>query len=181
MALLLEPQSELRGQRRLAGTLQAGEHDHRWWPLGETQHPGFAAQNRDQFVIDDLDHLLSGIEGSGELSAAGTLFNGGNEVLDDGQIHIGFEEGNPDLTSRRVDICLGQPALAAQILEGGRQAVLQGVEHERPYFGCAGLTQPTQLVMVPELIVLPLGWTGLFELQLILQRVELRRASASEQ
>jgi hypothetical protein len=35
--------------------------------------------------------------------------------------------------------------------------------------------------MVPELIVLPLGWTGLFELQLILQRVELRRASASEQ
>ena len=42
---------------------------------------------------------------------------------------IGVEQGDPDLPRRRVDVGLGQPALATKVLERGLQAVLQGVEH----------------------------------------------------
>jgi hypothetical protein len=76
--------------------------------------------------------LLRRIERSGELSAASSRLDGGNEVLDYRQIHVRLKERDPDFPSRRVNIGLGQPAFAAQVLEGGRQAVLQGVEHKRP-------------------------------------------------
>src|SRR6185436_3071973 len=48
---------------------------------------------------------------------------------------------------------------AAQILESRREAVLQGVEHERPYVGCAGLAQPTQPAAALGLLV-PLAASG---------------------
>ena len=132
MTLLLQPQSELGRQRRLARTLQTREHDHGRGPFGEPQQPGFAAEDGNQLLIDDLDHLLGRIQCAGEFGAAGSLFDCGNEVLDHRQIDVGFEQGDPDLTSRCVDVGFGESALAAQVLERRREAVLQGVEHECP-------------------------------------------------
>jgi hypothetical protein len=43
--------------------------------------------------------------------------------------------GNPNLACCRVDIASDSPALAARFLNVCREAVLQGVEHERPYVG----------------------------------------------
>ena len=65
VALVLEPERELAGQRRLAGALQAGEHDHRRRVLGEAQPPGLAAEDLDELLVDDLDDLLRGVERCG--------------------------------------------------------------------------------------------------------------------
>ena len=48
---------------------------------------------------------------------------------DDGQRDVGLEQRDPDLARGGVDVGVGEPALAAQVLEGRGQAVLQGVEH----------------------------------------------------
>ena len=46
LALLLEPERELGGQRRLAGALEAGEHDDGRAGLGVAQPAGLAAEDR---------------------------------------------------------------------------------------------------------------------------------------
>ena len=51
------------------------------------------------------------------------------------QIHVGLEERDADLARGGVDVGVGEPALATQVLERRGEAVLQGVEHERPYVG----------------------------------------------
>ena len=48
VALRSQPVGQLAGQRRLAGTLQAGQHDHRRRLLGELKTTGLAAEDRDQ-------------------------------------------------------------------------------------------------------------------------------------
>ena len=61
VALLLEPQRELAGQRGLTGTLQARQHDHGRRHLGEPQPPGLAAEDLDELLVHDLDDLLRGL------------------------------------------------------------------------------------------------------------------------
>ena len=76
LALLLEPQRELGRQRRLAGALEAGEHDDRRAGLGVAQPAGLAAEDRDELVVDDLDDLLGRVERPADLLAAGALLDG---------------------------------------------------------------------------------------------------------
>jgi hypothetical protein len=42
--------------------LQAGEHHHGRWRLGECQLPGLAPEDADEFFVDDLDDLLRRVE-----------------------------------------------------------------------------------------------------------------------
>src|SRR5205085_12196220 len=53
-SLLLEPQRELGGQRRLAGSLEAGEHDDCRAGLGIAQPPGLAPEDLDELLVADL-------------------------------------------------------------------------------------------------------------------------------
>jgi hypothetical protein len=68
---LLEPEREFAGQCGLAGALQAGEHDHRRRGLGESQSPGLATEDLDEFLVDDLDDLLGRVQRLGDLFALG--------------------------------------------------------------------------------------------------------------
>ena len=70
VALVLQPQGQLAGQRRLAGPLEAGQHDHRRRVLGEPQPPGLAAEDRDELLVDDLDDLLGRVQRPADLGAA---------------------------------------------------------------------------------------------------------------
>ena len=72
--LALEPAGELAGQGRLAGALQAGQHDHGRRVLGELQPPGLAAEDADQLLVDDLDDLLAGFSAP-ETSRPGPLLD----------------------------------------------------------------------------------------------------------
>ena len=53
----------------------------------------------------------------------------GDELADHGQRDVGLEQRDPDLADGRVDVRLGQPALAAQVLEGRGEPVGEGGEH----------------------------------------------------
>ena len=80
LALLLEPQRELGGQRRLAGALEAGEHDDGRAGLGVAQPAGLAAEDRDELLVDDLDDLLGRVQRAADLLAAGPLLDGGRRT-----------------------------------------------------------------------------------------------------
>ncbi len=118
LALVLQPQRELRGERRLSGALEAGQHDHGRRGLGEAQPAGLAAEDRDELLVDDLDDLLGRVQRLADLGAPGALLDRRDEVLDHGQRHVGLEQGEPDLARGGVDVRLGQLALAAEVLEG---------------------------------------------------------------
>ena len=64
-----------------------------------------------------------------QLGPAGPLLDRGHEVLDHRQVDVGLEQRHPDLPGGGVDVGLGEPALAAEVLERRGEAVLQGVEH----------------------------------------------------
>ncbi len=83
----------------------------------------------DELLVDDLDDLLGRVEGLRDLVAEGPLRSRAHERADDGQGHVGLEQGPPDLAHGGIDVGLGETALAAQVLEGGCEAVGQGAEH----------------------------------------------------
>ena len=55
-----------------------------------------------------------------------------DELAHHREVDVSLEQRDPDLPGGRVDVGLGQPALAAEALERRREAVLQGVEHSGP-------------------------------------------------
>ena len=129
LVLVLEPERELGREGRLAGTLEAGEHDHGGPGLGIAQAPGFAAEDRHELLVDDLDDLLRGVERAADLLAAGPLLHRRDELLDHRQGDVGLEQRDADLARGGVDVGLGEPALALEVLEGVGKAVGESGEH----------------------------------------------------
>ena len=129
MPLALEPARELAGQRRLAGALQAGEHDHRRRLLGEPQPAGLAAEDVDQLLVDDLDDLLGGVERARDLRALGPLLDPVDEGAHHRQRDVRLQQRDADLARGGVDVGVGEAALAAQVAQGPAEPVGEGVEH----------------------------------------------------
>jgi hypothetical protein len=57
--LALKPGGELSCRRRLTGTLETGEQNHRWWPRGIGDLEGLATKDRDEFFVNRFDNLLT--------------------------------------------------------------------------------------------------------------------------
>ena len=124
-----KPFGQFSGERRLAGTLQARQHDHRGRGLGERQRPGLAAEDADELLVDDLDDLLGRVQRTGDLCALGALLDAGDEGTYDRKRDIRLQQGQPDLTGGGVDVGVGQPPLATEPREGSGQPVGQGFKH----------------------------------------------------
>ena len=62
VAVLGEPLRELARERRLAGALEAGEHDDRRRLLRELEATLLAAEDRDELLVDDLHDLLGRVQ-----------------------------------------------------------------------------------------------------------------------
>ena len=77
-----------------------------------------APEQVDELVVDDLDHLLAGGEAVEDVAPDGLLADTCHEVLDDLEVHVGFEQGEPDLAHRGLDVGLADPAAAGQVAEG---------------------------------------------------------------
>ncbi len=91
MSLAAQPGGQFSGQCRLTRTLQAGEHHHGRRRLGECQLAGLAAEDADEFFVDDLDDLLRRVQRTGHLHALGAFFDPADEVPHDGQRNVGFQ------------------------------------------------------------------------------------------
>ncbi len=129
VSLRLEPLRELAREGGLTGTLQTGEHDDRRRGLRELQTTGLAAEDPDEFLVDDLDDLLGRVQRAVHLGALGAHLDLLDELAHDGQRDVGLEQGEADLTAGRVDVRVGQPPLAAQVLQDPCQPVGKGFEH----------------------------------------------------
>ena len=129
VALIAQPQRQLAGQRGLTRTLQTGQHHDGRRSLRERQLAGLAAQDADQFVVDDLDDLLGRVEGSGYLRALGALLDAADERPDHRQRDVGLQQGQPDFAGGGVDVGVGQSALAAKALQGTGQPIGQRFKH----------------------------------------------------
>ena len=129
MPLLAEPQRQLAGQRGLARSLEAEQHDHGRRVLGQAYPPRLATQDGDELLVDDLDDLLGRVEGLRDLSPERPLLDRRHEAADHGQGDVGLEQRDADLTAGLVDVGLGQPSLAPQVLERGCEPVGESGEH----------------------------------------------------
>ena len=97
--------------------------------LANCDPAGLAAEDADELVVDDLDDLLGGVEGAADLGTERPLAHRGGELPHHRQRDVGVEQGDPDVADRRVDVGLGQAALAPEALEGDGQAVREAGEH----------------------------------------------------
>ena len=68
--------------------------------------------------MDDFDDHLAGLERFGNFSADGSFLDPVDEILDDGQRNIRFEQGKTHFTHGRVDIIFGQMAGASEAIKG---------------------------------------------------------------
>ena len=126
MAGILQPVAEFAGERRLAGALQAGQHDDRRRVLGEVQRPVHAlAEHIRQLLVDDLDHLLRRVERFGHFGAERTFADARGEGTHHVERHIGVEQRAADFADRTIDISLGKLAFALQMLERIREPICQ--------------------------------------------------------
>ena len=83
-----------------------------------------------QFIVDDLDNLLAGMNALNDLLAERLGFDAFNEIAGDLEIDIGLQQGEAHLAQRIADVGLGNFAEAAQVLEGVLELVAQRIEHK---------------------------------------------------
>ena len=72
---------------------------------------------RDEFVVDDLDDLLAGVDGAQDGLTDGALGDARDEGLDDLEVHVGVEQRLADLLEALLDVRLGDATTTAQLLE----------------------------------------------------------------
>ncbi|CAB4858711.1 unannotated protein [freshwater metagenome] len=129
-ALALEPARKLSRCRGLSRALQARHEDDRGRSAGVRELEDLPAEHGGEFLVDDLDDLLSGVERLGQFDADGLLPDSGHHRANHPHVDVRLEQGRTDLREHLVDIGLGEATLPAQALENAVKAVGQAVEHE---------------------------------------------------
>src|SRR2546430_9320705 len=123
---------ELRRGRRLAGALQADQHDDGGRVGCGRESMTAAAQQLDQLLVHDLDDLLRRSQGSENVLADRLHFHAVDEAADDLEVDVGLQERHPYFPESFLDVVFAQAALAAQTIEDGCESCAQRVEHGKP-------------------------------------------------
>ena len=114
---LFEPCGQLAGGGGFAGALQAGHENDGGRLGGEVEASGVFAEEGDQLVANDLDHLFGGRERGENFSADGFLADVLNKVGDDLEVDVGLKQGDANLAQGFGDVLFSERALAAKVLE----------------------------------------------------------------
>ena len=104
---LHEAHGQLACRRRFPGSVQPDQQDHRRRLIGETERPDCAAEQPHEFLMDKLDHLLARRQMCQQLLSDRRVAHPVGKRLGDLDVHVGFQEGQPDVAERRVDIGVG--------------------------------------------------------------------------
>ena len=89
----------------------------------EGQLAAGAAHQPGQLLVDDLHHLLAGIEALQHLGTQAALLQRPGEGFDDLEVDVGLEQREADLAHRRIDVGLAQLAPRADVGERRLEAV----------------------------------------------------------
>jgi hypothetical protein len=117
------------GGRCFAASLEADQHDAEG-PFGGKTGAAFAQQG-DQFVVDDLDDLLTGRDGSGHFLANAFLPDPIDEFPGHTEMDVGGKQGGPHFLERVGDIFVGQFTDSADVPYGLAEPFGQCLEHKR--------------------------------------------------
>ncbi len=123
MAVLREPARQFAGGGGFAGALQADDQKYAGRLVGEAQLRFVAAEDLDQFLVNDLDDLLRRRERHEHFLAHGFLFDIFDELFDNTEVDVGFEERHADLPQGGLHVFSRKFAFAAQILENPLQLI----------------------------------------------------------
>src|SRR5207244_898912 len=97
--------------------------DHRWRTCRECKLRAAGTHQRGQLLVHGLHDLLPGREALQHLLADRSLSNLRDEVLDDLEVDVRFEQRKPDLAHRTRDRLLVQLSTPAKVAKGALQAV----------------------------------------------------------
>src|ERR1700736_6578876 len=100
--------------------------------LAEIERRGVTAEQDRQFIVENLNDLLTGGNAAEHAFAKRLLFDLGNEFFRDRKINIGLEQREPDLSQRRVDVLFADFSVAAKILEDLLQLIAKLRKHSPP-------------------------------------------------
>jgi hypothetical protein len=115
--ILLQPLRQLSGRGRLSRSLQPDDH-HRVRPARREEQPARrSAEHLDHLVVHDLDDLLPRRKLLIDLLPDRLRSDPLNEILDDLEVHVGFEQRDSDLAHRQIEMLRRQATFAAQILD----------------------------------------------------------------
>ena len=87
------------------------------------------AEELDELFVDDLDDLLRRVEGCEDFLAERLFPDGFDELFDDFEMNVGFEQGDADFAEGDVHILRGEFALAAKVFEDLLQFIAEILEH----------------------------------------------------
>ena len=128
-ALFLDLAGELRAGGRLAGALQAAEHEDRRLAVLEVERVVHGPHQIDELAVHDADELLRRVERLEHLRADGLLGHAVEKLVDDVIGDVGLEQCGADPGEPLPHVRLGQPPAAPERVEGGRQRGGQRFEH----------------------------------------------------
>ena len=117
VAVFRKPAGQLAGGGGFTGALQADDQDDAGRLVGEAQLGFVAAENLDQLIADDLDDLLGGRKRHEHFLAHGLLLDVFDELLDDAEVDVGFEQRDADLAQGGFHVLGRELAFAAQVFE----------------------------------------------------------------
>ena len=129
MAALFEPLGELGGGGGFAGALEAGHEDDGGGLRGGAEFGDVFAEEGDELVVDNFYDLFGGVEGGGDFGAEGFGADVLDELLGDGEVDVGLEEGEADFAHGFGDVFFGEGALAAESLERTLEFVGEVFKH----------------------------------------------------
>ena len=112
----LQPCGQFACGGGFARSLKSGHQDNRR-RRAEPQLGGIAAQDLDQFIVNDLDYLLRRRERRHYFLANRFCLDLVNELLDHFEVDVRLQQRHADFLKRLLDVFLAQLALAAQVLE----------------------------------------------------------------
>ncbi len=115
--VLRKPARQFAGGSGLAGALQSDDQEHAGRLVGKPQLGFVAAEDLDQLFVDDLDDLLGGRECGEHFLAHGLHLDGFDELLDNLEIDVGFEERHANFAQGALHIFGREFAFAAQVFE----------------------------------------------------------------
>ncbi len=115
-ALFGEEFGELACGGRLAGTVEPDHHDAGGFPCEFDAGIG-GAQQFNQFVVDDFDDLLAGLNALDDLDAERLLLHPLDEIAGNLEIDVGVQQRHTHLAQGLRDIVLGDFSESAEVLE----------------------------------------------------------------
>ena len=116
-SLFLEQPREFAARGGFARTVQT-DHQDATGAAAEIQPGVGRAEQVHEFVVDDFDDLLAGLDALDDFRADGLGFDALDEIAGDLEIHIGFQQRHADLAEGVGDVGLGNFSEPAQISEG---------------------------------------------------------------